>query len=140
MNEDRRRILTMLSEGKINTDEAERLLAALDTGAPQDLAEQPLMPKAKPRFLRIMVDDQTKDKPEQVNIRVPLGVIKAGMRFSAFMPEHVQAKVSEALQQKGVPVDFKNMKGADIDEMLQSIEDLQIDVGEPGKKVRIFCE
>jgi hypothetical protein len=36
MNEDRKRILTMLAEGKITADEAERLLAAMDRPAAAD--------------------------------------------------------------------------------------------------------
>lgn len=35
MTEDRRQILTMLAEGKITTEEADRLLAAFDRAAPR---------------------------------------------------------------------------------------------------------
>ena len=50
MNEHRREILQMLSERKISTDEAERLLAALDKERPA--AEEG--PQRRPKFLRAM--------------------------------------------------------------------------------------
>ena len=55
MNDDRRQILDMLSQGKITTDEAERLLAALGrTGASAGSEPQRLANRAK--YLRVSVD------------------------------------------------------------------------------------
>jgi hypothetical protein len=147
-SEDRRRILSMLAEGKISTDEAERLLEALEpaeTAAANGPDPEIIPPhKDRPRFLHILIDDPSKDNTEHVNIRVPLHMVRAGMVASNFMPPFVQEQVGEALRKEGIPFNFgnfANMKGERIEEMLQALEDLKIDVGEAdGKKVRIFCE
>lgn len=146
-SEDRRRILSMLAEGKISTDEAERLLEALEPeeASSKNAADPEIIPphKERARFLHIIVDDPSKEKGEQVDIRVPLHMVRAGMVVSNFMPPFVHENVGEALHKEGIPFDFanfRNMKGERIDEMLRTLEDLKIDVGEDGKKVRIFCE
>ena len=87
MNDDRRQILDMLSQGKITTDEAERLLAALGrTGASAGSEPQRLANRAK--YLRVSVDtDEEGDGgPTKVNIRVPMQLLRAGVRLSK--PRH----------------------------------------------------
>ncbi len=53
MNEHRRQILQMLSEGKISADEAERLISALEdrppVGSSQNVSESAT--KARPKYL-----------------------------------------------------------------------------------------
>eukprot|EP01035_Chromulina_nebulosa_P043685 gene43685-59168_t len=76
----------MLSEGKITTDEAERLLAALDGAArPFGAAADGAFPTKRPalKYLRVAVDtDEPGDGgPTKVNIRVPLDLLRAGVRL-----------------------------------------------------------
>ena len=54
MNEHRRRILDMLAEGKINADEAERLIAALEKSPSPELSAT--AGRGNPRYLRVVVD------------------------------------------------------------------------------------
>ena len=56
MNEQRRQILEMLAEGKINADEAERLIAALERDRE---APAPTQRKGTPKYLRVVVDDRS---------------------------------------------------------------------------------
>ena len=69
MNEHRREILQMLSEGKISADEAERLLAALDKERP---ASEEASAQKRPKYLRVAVENEDDTK---VNVRVPTGVL-----------------------------------------------------------------
>jgi len=85
MSEDRRSILTMLAEGKITADEADRLLSALERGAPGVQPGAALAPpdhnRPQPKYLRVTVDsDEEHGGPTKVNVRVPMQLLRAGVR------------------------------------------------------------
>lgn len=143
MNEDRTRILEMLKQGKITIDEAEQLLDALqgrsaaDDTQPSNI-EIPITAKPKPKYLRVVVDDNE----DHVNIRIPLGLIRAGMKFSSFLPADAQSKIQSSLGEKGINIDLANIKPDTFDMLIDSLGELNIEVDEKNsnEKVRIFCE
>jgi polyhydroxyalkanoate synthesis regulator phasin len=67
VTENTRQVLEMLAEGKITTEEADRLISALReqpsaSGAP---------PAKKPRYLRVIVDsNDASEGPVKINIKV----------------------------------------------------------------------
>lgn len=139
MSEERRKILEMLVKGKISVNEAERLLTAVSEGSEQ-ASSQSVSTGGKPRYLRVFVEPAPNNKNgDRVNIRVPLNLIRAGLKWAAFIPKHAQVKVDEALKEKGIDVDFNKMKPEDLEEIIVNLNDLQVDV-EGAEKVRIFCE
>ena len=72
---EKKRILDMLAEGKISSDEALDLLNALG----DDLREE-ARKKSRPKTLKIKVFKPDSDEPE-VNIGVPLNVARWAMKF-----------------------------------------------------------
>ncbi len=50
------------------------------------------------------------DHHDRVNIRVPLKLIRAGLKLASFIPKDAQDKVNEALQEKGIDADFSKVK------------------------------
>ena len=139
MSEERRKILEMLSKSKISVDEAERLLNAVSEGS-EEPSSQSLSSGGKPKYLRVLVEPEPDNKNgDRVNIRVPLNLIRAGLKWAAFIPKHAQEKVDEALKEKGIDVDFNKIKPEDLEEIIVNLKDLQVDV-EGAEKVRIFCE
>jgi len=61
MNEHRRQILQMLSDGKINADEAERLITAMEQPMPSSSSADSgstATVRPRPRYLRVVVDSQ----------------------------------------------------------------------------------
>ena len=89
MNNDRRSVLQMLADGKINADEAERLLNAMEGPGP---APRPIEGasaghnKPPPKYLRVAVDATDEDGPTKVNIRVPMALLRAGVRLTSLIP------------------------------------------------------
>lgn len=136
MSEERKKILEMLSEGKISAEEADKLLAALS----QD-AENSQNDKAKTsKYLRLIVEPGPESQNSaKVNIRVPIRLIRAGLKLASFIPKDAQVKVNEALQEKGIETDFTKIKPEDIDEIITQIDNLTVDV-EGKETVRFFCE
>ena len=140
MEKDRRKILEMLSAGKISVDEAERLLAALSKSGPGGESDSTKSKGFKPKYLRIMVEPAPGNtQGDRVNVRVPLNLIRAGLKWVSYIPEHHQSKVGEALREKGIEADFKNMTAEDLEELIINLNDLQVDV-EGEEIVKVFCE
>jgi len=131
MNEERRKILEMLAEGKINADEAERLLAALEKGQSGETAQR------KPKYLHLIVESEDDTK---VNVRAPMQLLRAGVRLASLIPPQARARVNEAMQERGLTLDLAQIKPENLEELIDQLEDVTIDVDEPDVKVRVFCE
>lgn len=90
MDDERLLILKMLQEGKINAQEAANLLDALGSGKDGKKQGEASSQKesGKPgRWLRVIVTETNSGK-SKANIRIPLGVINAGMKMGAhFVPQ-----------------------------------------------------
>ncbi len=137
MNEERKKVLEMLASGKISVDEAERLLAALEDNAAREKSGG--IP-GKPKYLRVLVEPKSGAQGgDRVNVRVPINLIRAGLKWASFIPQHSQAKVGDALKEKGIDIDFSNITPEDLDELILNLNDLQVDV-DGDEIVRIYCE
>jgi hypothetical protein len=156
MNQDRRQILEMLAAGKITADEAERLLAALEPRT-RAVAGESLGgagngaqgAKAKPgsKYLRVQVEadeEMTGLKgPTTVNVRVPMKLLRAGVRLASLIPAQAHEQLDEALNKHGVPLTLSQIKPENLEELIDHLEDLTVDVdGKQGNttKVRVYCE
>lgn len=150
MNEHRRQILEMLATGKITADEAEHLIAALGKEEPQAgssaSAAEP-SPKPKPKYLRVMVeaiDHNEDDAPTKVNVRVPMQLLRAGVRLASFIPAKARDRVNDALKDNGLEFDLSDVKPENLEEIIEHLNDLEVDVDHVEKdnnvKVRVFCE
>jgi hypothetical protein len=136
MSEERKKILEMLQQGKITVDEAEKLLAALSS--PEEKELDPGKPACK--YLRVQVEPGpgSTDK-DRVNIRVPMKLIRAGLKWAAFIPKHAQSSIDKALHEKGIEMNFSAITPQDIEELVSKLNDLTVEV-EGKEKVRICCE
>lgn len=136
MNDNRRQILDMLAQGKINSDEAERLIAALersDLPTPRDAGNV--------KYLRVLVDaNDPLDGPTKVNVRVPMQLLRAGVRLTGVIPNNARDQVNEALRKQGIPFDINKLTPDNLEEMIEQLRDLSVDVDNENAKVRVFCE
>ena len=140
MTNDRRAVLQMLAEGKINADEAERLLSALErTEAPATGASTPLR-NGPPKYLRVSVDATDEDGPTKVNIRVPMALLRAGVRLTSLIPPGARDQVNAELAKNGVPFDIGQLKPENLEELISHLDDFTVDVDSTDAKVRVFCE
>jgi hypothetical protein len=143
MTEERRQILRMLAENKITADEAERLLEAVERDLPEPLPGAGPRAKAKPKYLRVMVnyDDGTgTDTEGRINVRVPLKLLRAGVRLTSLVPPRALSKASEELDKAGYPIDLAELKPQQLEELVDALDELSVDVDDPGSTIRVFCE
>jgi hypothetical protein len=141
MSENRRQILEMLAQGKISAAEAERLIAALERepaaagAAGETRRNDPL------KYLRVVVDAQDEHEgPVKVNVRVPIQLLRAGVKLTSVIPPRARTEVNEALRKEGIDVDIGKLTPESLEEVVEQLRDLQVDVDHEKAKVRIFCE
>ena len=143
MSEETRKILDMLAQGKVSVEEAEKLLAAVsgdEAASGGESSPASAADKAGFRYLRVMVEPGPGiENGERVNIRVPLNLIRAGLKWAAFIPRDARHKVNAAMQEKGIDFDFDRITPQDLEELLVHLNDLKVEV-EGKEKVRIYCE
>ena len=155
MNENRKQILNMLAAGKLTADEAERLLIALEpesSGNASDFAGmngnlKGAAVKTRAKYLRVLVEaDESMTGMKgstTVNVRVPMQLLRAGVRLAALIPQQAHDQLDQALNQHGVPLTLSQIKPENLEELIDHLEDLTVDVeGKEGNttKVRVFCE
>ena len=158
MSEERKKVLEMLAAGKITADEAERLIAALDAG-PATAAGgysgstagsnggTAAAVKTRAKYLRVLVEadeEMTGLKgPTSVNVRVPMQLLRAGVRLASLIPAQAHQQLDEAFSRHGVPLTLSQIKPENLEELIDHLEDLTVDVDttdDGTTKVRVFCE
>ena len=141
MSQNRRQILDMLSQGKITTEEADRLMAALEK-EPQGAASTAEPRRAeKLKYMRVVVDsNEGGHGPTKVNIRIPMQLLRAGVRLTSLIPPHAREQVNDAMHKQGIDFDIGKLTPANLEELLEQLNDFHVDVDNDRAKVRIFCE
>ena len=147
MADNKKKVLEMLAQNKISTDEAYRLLSVLESegSTSEDTAKSGTAARMKSKYLRVCVvpgsEHEHGGKGDRVNIRVPMTLIRAGMKFTSLLPPEARDKVNGALREKGIDFDMRNLKPEDMDELLEALSDLEVDVaGSEGETVKVFVE
>lgn len=151
--DDTRRILDMLREGKITVDEADRLLKAVTADAPADAAaaaDPAADGRARPRWIRINIQKPSSEpghKAKNVNIRVPIAVVKGGMRLGAIIGTFAGDKAARRMKAQGLDIDMakissdlSQMNGPEFDEFLRSLNETNIEIDDGKSQVRITAE
>jgi hypothetical protein len=153
MDEPKKKILEMVASGKISVDEAAALLdrVAEVVPGPRQIegpggAEQEETPKApprlpqasgrtasrRPRYLRVNVESSEGD---EVNVRLPLALIKTGIKLGSLLPK----EASSAIDRSGV--DLSKLAELEGDELLEALSELQVHVeSSDGDEVHVYCE
>ena len=135
MSRERAKILQMVADGAITPEEAEKLLSRLDPAGTSKAIAVPEPDtggrKSGPlKYLRVVVDGSDK-----VNIRVPIGLIRTGIKLTTLIPLHA----SEHLSEHGI--DLSQFNDLDGDELMGALRELKVDVDSGnGDTVRVFCE
>jgi hypothetical protein len=169
VNDNRRQILNMLADKKITAEEAERLLNALEPN--MNAAAEPVRnggrggngfgngaaagglgggeaSKGRAKYLRVLVDAEEgsdgKKGPTSVNIRVPMQLLRAGVRLASLIPAQAHDHLDEALSRNGVPLTLSQIKPENLEELIDHLDDLTVDVAASehhgNVKVKVFSE
>jgi DUF4097 and DUF4098 domain-containing protein YvlB len=140
MNEERMRILTMLAEGKLSTDDAEKLLQALD-GKSKDanVSEGSRTIDVKGKYLYVQVDPKEGKSSERVSVKVPLALVKAGLNITKLIPADAQEKIQSSMHDSGIPFSLSDIDPQNFEEIMVALEQMSIDVDTDESTVKVFC-
>jgi hypothetical protein len=141
MNEQRKDILDMLAEGKVTAEEAEQLIAALERDQPPAASSlDAARPKGRAKYLRVVVDTLEDGEPGRVNVRVPLQLLRAGVRLAALIPPQALVRANAELSKSGVPFDLTQLKPEQLEALVENLDEMTVEVDQPDAKVHVFCE
>lgn len=165
MTESKKKILEMLAQGKISADDAYKLINAVDaeTGKGAENAPRPdertenkgnsepaaaglqgVVQKLKPKYLRVTVTPREGADPahvDRVNVRVPMALVRAGLKMTALIPPDALDKANAAMREKGINFDVRNIKSEDLEELITALGDMDVDIETgKGEKVKVFVE
>jgi hypothetical protein len=175
MGDDRNRILDLLASGRITTEEATRLLDALDssagkgdgadaagaaaagakTGWPKFFASGDKTAAgaggaaggkgsgtgaggtgSKHAFMYVKV---VSEKGDNVNVKVPLGLLRAGLKFTSLIPKQASDEINKAMREKGMSFDISNFRPEDVEELIAALSEMEVEVdSNNGDHVRVF--
>src|SRR5262249_17768528 len=122
-------------------DEAEQLLRATDaTASGPASAETSSDEGAARRWVRITIDKSAMGgrPPKQVSIRVPLALVRSGIKFGAMFPK--LEPVRKHLRDHGTDADLSKLDAAEIESMLRNLNETTIDVDGGKAQLRISYE
>ena len=148
--DDTRRILDLLAQGKITVDDADRLIKALgDAQAQADDAMPEGSERPKPSWFRINIHKPANEhrQAKDMTIRVPVSVMRGGMRLGAIIGSFAGEKAARRMRERGIDLDLSkingdlsNLNGPEFDQFLKSLDDVNIEIDDGKSQVRITCE
>lgn len=139
MNE-QRRILDLLSQGKVTVSEAEQLLAALpDTPEQKEVTEAKKPAKwLRVTVLKIRTDGANGTAKPEVNVRVPMALVRAGVKLGAVLPHVAGDAVNQQMRERGI--DLTKISPEHLEEVVKELGDMTVDIDDGKHQVRVFCE
>jgi hypothetical protein len=150
MADSKKKILEMLEKKKITADEAYRLLSAVepedkgqDNTGHEDASQR--VASGKGKYLRVNITppegNTDPEHSERVNVRVPMALVRAGIKLTSLIPPEAMDKANQAMQDKGINFDIRDIKPDDLESIIDALGDMQIDIeGKHGEKVKVFVE
>ncbi len=140
MNEERVKILEMLSSGKISVQEAEQLLS-ISEKKEKELALNNKVRNEK--FIYVNVepkDTENGRKVGKVYVKVPFALIKAGFNIAGLIPKDAQEQINNGLREQGMSFDFTDFKPENIKELMDSLEQLTVEVDNADSIIKVYSK
>jgi hypothetical protein len=138
MNQERLKVLEMLSQGKITAVEADQLLSTIESTSNAGHTSTKVNLQ-DPKFLRIVVENDSNG--ERVNVCVPFQMLRAGVRLAALIPKGLQSPINAALKESGMQIDLNAINLEELEELVNHLGQLTVDVENKTEgRVRVFCE
>lgn len=99
-NDERMKVMKLVQDGKITPEEGEELISLLEgrTAAPKPAMDIPHSSGQKARWMKVRITNMDTGKVK-TNIRVPIGLVNAGMKIgSKFSPELQDMDLTELME------------------------------------------
>jgi len=54
-------------------------------------------------------------------VRVPMALIRAGMKLDALIPQHAAVGLNDAMKAKGIEPNVRNLKGDELEQLVDAL-------------------
>jgi hypothetical protein len=127
-----------VAEGKITADDADKLIDALGEEPSSNATnDKPVSePPGTPKHLHIQVTGAKNG--ENVNIKIPIFLLKAGLKLGGIMPGKAHAKLTTHLGDLGLDMD--KLDAGQVDQFIKALMEGQIKIRSDKEVVKIYCE
>lgn len=133
MRSERFRLLSLLVSGKITVKEADELLNTIDTNGCQQITN-----KKNVCFFCVQISNSKKD---DIDIKVPLNLVRAGMKLKSLIPAQAVDKLTEFMKLQGINFEITGKRQGNTEELIQSLAEMQVDVkSQNGDTVKVYCQ
>jgi hypothetical protein len=136
----RRKILDMLANKKIDAEEADCLLSLIDN---ENVKSEDKENKTL-KYLRVVIKPTERGisagQAEIVNVRVPMTLLRAGMKLTSIIPPAAFNQMDSSLKEKGIDFDLRNLKPENIEELIAAMGDLEVSIDNEKQTVRVYAE
>ena len=91
-----------------------------------------------PKFMYVKV---LSVKGDNVNVKIPLAVMRAGLKLTSLIPAQAQDQINKSMAEHGMSFDLNNFKSDDLEELIDALREMEIDVDSAnGDKVHVYTE
>ncbi len=141
MAEDTLRILQMVSDGKITAQEAEKLLAAIESAQPQAVSqdESPLSKAFADKFLYVKVEPKEGKSSDRVSVKIPFALFKTGLNIVGLIPKNAQKEIQSSMEKSGITLDLNAITPENVQELMSALEEMKIDVDAEDATIQVYC-
>jgi hypothetical protein len=72
---------------------------------------------------------------------VPLALVRSGLKLTSLIPPQAMEQINAQMTEKGISIDFSNLKPEDIDELIHALREMEVNIdSKDGERVRVYCE
>lgn len=112
----------------------------MPSNTPELLKSENNTAQGMPKYLVVKIEsgERLRDK---VNVRIPLALLKAGVKLATFIPAPLQEKINQNLREKGIPFNLEVLQDQkNVDQFLETLRDFHVDIESEKDTIKIFCE
>jgi hypothetical protein len=79
-------------------------------------------------------------KGDNVNVKIPLSLVRAGLKLTSLIPPHAADQINKSMAEKGMSFDLASMKPEDLEDVVESLREMEINVdSNNGDTVRVYA-
>jgi hypothetical protein len=79
------------------------------------------------------------EKGDNVNVKIPLGLLRAGLKLTSLIPKQASDEINKAMAAKGMSFNINDFKPEDIEELIEALSEMEVEVdSNNGDTVRVY--
>jgi len=77
---------------------------------------------------------------DNVGVKIPIALVRSGLKLTSLIPAQAMDQINDSMPEHGMCVDFSNLKPEDIDELVGTLREMEINIdAKNGDSVRVYC-